>query len=88
MAPYAQLALLLRLLRDAFHLCAPWGRLRTVASGRAERPLLLDLLAEIDAAVWPTLLHTLRAHLDALWVPCAQVASLPIALLALVSQQI
>ena len=64
MAQYAQLDLLLPLLRDALHLCSPWGRLRTVAGVRAALTLLLDLMAEIDEAVLPKLLHTLRAHLD------------------------
>jgi hypothetical protein len=88
MAHYDQLDLLLRLLRDALHLCSPWGRLRTVASVRSALTLLLDLIAEIDAAVLPKLLHTLRAHLDDIWVPCAQAESLHSALLALVPQQI
>src|SRR3989454_1190061 len=69
MARYDQLDLLLRLLRDALHLCSPWGRLRTVTSVRSELTLLLDLIAEIDDAVLPKLLHTLRAHLDDILVP-------------------
>src|SRR5262245_25003521 len=88
MARYDQLDLLLRLLRDALHLCSPWGRLRTVASLRSERTLLLDLSAESDEAVLPKLLHTLRAPLDDLLVPFEQAESLHIALLALVPQQI
>ena len=88
MARYDQLDLLLRLRRDALHLCSPWGRLRTVASVRSELTLLLDLIAEIDAAVLPKLLHTLRAHLDDILVPFEQAESLHIALLALVPQQI
>ena len=59
MARYDQLDLLLRLLRDALHLCSPWGRLRTVASVRSELTLLLDLIAEIDDAVLPKLLGSL-----------------------------
>jgi hypothetical protein len=88
MARYDQLDLLLRLLRDALHLCSPWGRLRTVASVRSELTLLLDLIAEIDDAVLPKLLHTLRAHLDDILVPFEQAESLHIALLDLVPQQI
>lgn len=88
MAQYDQLALLLRLLRDALHLCSPWGRLRTVASVRSALTLLLDLIAAIDDAVLPKLLHTLRAHLDDILVPFEQAESLHIALLALVPPQI
>src|SRR2546426_1194409 len=69
MARYDQLDLMLHLLRDALHLCSPWGRLRTVTSVRSELTLLLDLIAEIDDAVLPKLLHTLRAHLDDILVP-------------------
>ena len=87
MARYDQLDLLLHLLRDALHLCSRWGRLRTVAGVRAELTLLFDLIAEIDDAVLPTLLHTLRAHLDDILVPFEQAESLHIALLALVPQQ-
>jgi hypothetical protein len=81
MARYDQLDLLLHLLRDALHLCSPWGRLRTVAGVRAELTLLLSLIAEIDDAVLPKLLHTLHA-------PFEQAESLHIALLDLVPQQI
>ncbi len=88
MARYDQLDLLLHLLRDALHLCSPCGRLRTVAGVRAELTLLLSLIAEIDDAVLPKLLHTLRAHLDDILVPFEQAESLHIALLDLVPQQI
>jgi hypothetical protein len=88
MARYDQLDLLLRLLRDALHLCSPWGRLRTVASGRSELTLLLDLIAESDAAVWPQLRHTLRAPLDDILVPLEQAEALQSTLLALVPQQL
>src|SRR3989454_3852686 len=88
MARYDQLDLMLHLLRDALHLCSPCGRLRTVAGVRAELTLLLSLIAEIDDAVLPKLLHTLRAHLDDILVPFEQAESLHIALLDLVPQQI
>src|SRR3989442_2770098 len=84
MARYDQLDLLLRLLRDALHLCSPWGRLRTVAGVRSELTLLFSLIEEIDDAVLPTLLHTLRAHLYDILVPFEQAESLHIALLDLV----
>src|SRR6266446_5586771 len=56
MARYDQLNLLLHLLRDALHLCSPFGRLRTVAGVRSELTSLLSLIAEIDDAVLPKLL--------------------------------
>ncbi len=49
-ARYDQLDLLLHLLRDALHLCSPFGRLRTVAGVRSELMLLLSLIEEIDDA--------------------------------------
>src|SRR5260370_18987994 len=55
-ARYDQLDLLLHLLRDALHLCSPFGRLRTVAGVRAELMVLLSLIEEIDDAVLPKLL--------------------------------
>src|SRR4029453_796796 len=64
MARYDQLDLLLHLLRDALHLCSPFGRLRTVAGVRSELTLLLSLIAEIEDAVLPKLLQPLRSHLD------------------------
>src|SRR6266705_2928324 len=57
MVRYDQLDLLLHLLRDALHLCSPFGRLRTVAGVRSELTLLLSLIAEIDDAVLPKLLQ-------------------------------
>src|SRR6266852_5034943 len=87
-AQYDQLDLLLHLLRDALHLCSPFGRLRTVVGVRAELTLLLSLIEEIDDAVLPKLLPSLRAHLDDILVPFEQAESLHIALLDLVPQQI
>ncbi len=55
-ARYDQLDLMLHLLRDALHLCSPFGRLRTVAGVRAELMVLLSLIEEIDDAVLPKLL--------------------------------
>jgi len=86
-ARYAQLDLLLHLLRDALHLCAPFGRLRTVAGVRSELMLLLSLIEEIDDAVLPKLLHPIRSHLDDILAPFAQAESMHVALLDLVPQQ-
>lgn len=87
-ARYDQLDLLLHLLRDALHLCSPFGRLRTVAGVRSELMLLLSLIEEIDDAVLPKLLHPLRSHLDDILGPFAQAESMHVALLDLVPQQI
>ena len=72
MARDDQLDLLLQLLRDTFHLCSPFGRLRTVAGVRAELTLLLSLIEEIDDAVLRQLLPPIRSHLDAILAPFAQ----------------
>src|SRR2546426_8992957 len=63
-ARYDQLALLLHLLHDALHLCAPFGRLRTGAGVRSELMLLCSLSEAIDAAMLPKLRQPLRSHLD------------------------
>jgi hypothetical protein len=87
-ARYDQLDLLLHLLRDALHLCSPFGRLRTVAGVRSELMLLLSLIEEIDDAVLLKLLHPLRSHLDDILAPFEQAESIHGELLDLVPQQI
>jgi hypothetical protein len=87
-ARYDQLDLLLHLLRDALHLCSPFGRLRTVGGVRAELMLLFSLIEEIDDAVLPKLLHPLRSHLDDILAPFEQAESMHVELLDLVPQQI
>jgi hypothetical protein len=87
-ARYDQLDLLLHLLRDALHLCSPFGRLRTVVGVRAELMLLFSLIEEIDDAVLPNLLHPLRSHLDEILAPFEQAESMHSELLDLVPQQI
>jgi len=87
MARYDQLDLMLHLLRDALHLCSPCGRLRTVEGVRAELTLLLSLIEEIDDAVLPKLLQSLRAHLDDILAPFEQAESMHAELRALIPQQ-
>jgi hypothetical protein len=87
-ARYDQLDLLLHLLRDALHLCSPFGRLRTVAGVRSELMILLSLIEEIDDTVLPKLLPPLRSHLDEILAPFEQAESMHVELLALVPQQI
>src|SRR2546423_969800 len=87
-ARYDQLDLLLHLLRDALHLCSPFGRLRTVVGVRSELMLLFSLLEEIDDTVLPKLLHPIRSHLDDILAPFAQAESMHVELLDLVPQQI
>jgi hypothetical protein len=86
MARYDQLDLLLHLLRDALHLCSPFGRLRTVAGVRSELTLLLSLIAEIDDAVLPKLLQPIRSHLDEIFAPFEQAESIHAELLDLLPQ--
>jgi hypothetical protein len=88
MARYDQLNLLLHLLRDALHLCSPFGRLRTAQGVRSELTSLLSLIEEIEDAVLPKLLKSIRSHLDDIVAPFEQAASLHAELLALIPQPI
>jgi hypothetical protein len=88
MARYDQLDLLLHLLRDALHLCSPFGRLRTVASVHSELTLLLSLIEEIDDAVLRQLLRPIRSHLEDILAPFEQAESVHAELLALIPQQL
>jgi Transposase len=88
MARYDQLDLLLHLLRDALHLCSPFGRLRTAQSVRSELTSLLSLIEEIEDAVLPRLLKSIRSHLDDIVAPFEQAASIHAELLALIPQPI
>src|SRR6266478_216840 len=87
-ARYDQLDLLLHLLRDALHVCSPFGRLRTVAGVRSELTLLFSLIDEIEDAVLPKLLQSLRSHLDAIVAPFEQAESMHAALRDLLPQQL
>jgi len=86
-ARYDHLDLLLHLLRDALHLCSPFGRLRTVAGVRSELMLLFSLIEELDDAMLPKLLQPLRSHLDDILVPFGQAEAMHAELLGLLSQQ-
>jgi hypothetical protein len=88
MARYDQLDLLLHLLREALHLCSPFGRLRTAQGVRAELTSLLSLVEEIEDAVLPKLLKSIRSHLDDIVAPFEQAASIHAELLALIPQPI
>ena len=84
MALYDQLAMLLHVLREAFHLCSPHGRLRTVENVRAALSLLFDRIAALDCAALPHVLKPIRPPIDALVVPCKHVEALAAALRAVV----
>ena len=88
MARYDQLDLLLQLLRDALHLCSPFGRLRTAQGVRSELTSLLSLIEEIEDAVLPKRLKSIRSHLDDIVAPFEQAASMHAELRALVPQPI
>jgi len=81
------LDLLLPLLYDAFHLCSPFGRLRTVAGVRSELMLLFSLIEESDDAMLPKLLQPLRSHLDDIFAPVGQAEAMHAELLGQLSQQ-
>ena len=88
MARYDQLDLLLHLLRDALHLCSPFGRLRTAQGVRSELTSLLSLIEELEDAVLPKLLKSIRSHLDDIVAPFEQAASMHAELRALLPQPI
>ena len=88
MARYDQLDLLLHLLRDALHLCSPFGRLRTVEGIRSELTSVLRLIEEVDDAGLPKLLPPIRSHLDDILAPFEQAESIQVELLELLPQQI
>jgi len=88
MARYDQLDLLLHLLRDALHLCSPFGRLRTVEGVRAELTVLLSLIEEIEDAGLSKLLQPIRSHLEDILAPFAQAESIHAELLNLIPHQI
>jgi hypothetical protein len=86
-ARYDQLDLLLHLLREALHLCSPFGRLRTVDSVRSELTLLLSMIQELDDAKLPEILKPIQAHIDDIVVPFQQVESIHAQLLDIMPQQ-
>jgi Transposase len=88
MARYDQRNLLLHLLREALHLCSPFGRLRTAQGVCAELTSLLSLIEEIEDAVLPKLLKSIRSHLDDIVAPFEHAASIHAELLALIPQAI
>ena len=69
---YDQLDVLLDLLRDALHICSPYGTLRTPEGVRAELTPLFDMIAELDGAALTPTLKPLRNHLDDILLPFKQ----------------
>lgn len=64
-----QRAMLRSLLREAFHGCAPYGRLRTQENVRSAVLRLFDRLQELDCAAIPHTLTSMRQPSDDLVVP-------------------
>src|SRR5215831_1028174 len=62
MTRYTQLALLLQLLRNAFLLCSPCGRLHTAPGVRTTLKSLLSRIEALEEAGLPNLLQALRFH--------------------------
>ena len=87
-AQYDQLDLRLHLLRDALHVCSPFGRLRTVAGVRSALTSLLCLIEEIKDAQRPKILQPIRAHLDDILSPFQQAESIHTDLLELMPEQV
>src|SRR2546428_7921074 len=72
---------------DAFPLCSPFGRLRTVAGVRSELMLLFSLIEESDDAMLHKLLQPLRSHLDDIFAPVGQAEAMHAELLRQLAQQ-
>ena len=64
-----QLALLLDLLRDAFHLCSASGKRRKPQGVRAELTRLVPRIADLDCAALSTAITPIRDQLDDMVVP-------------------
>jgi hypothetical protein len=86
-ARYDQLDRLLHLLREALHLCSPFGRLRTGDSVRSELTLLLSMIQELDDAKLPEILQPIPAHIDDMVIPLQQVEAIHAQLLDIRPQQ-
>ncbi len=69
---YDELGLLLHLLRDALHVCSPYGKLRTQQNVRSELTLLFDMIEALDSATITQTLKPIRKHLDDILVPFKQ----------------
>ena len=69
---YDQLDVLRDVLREAFHLCSPHGKLRTPAGVRAELTLLFDMIDALDCAAITQTLTPIRKHLDDILLPFKQ----------------
>ena len=69
MALYDHLAILLHVLREAFHVCSPHGRLRTHAHVRSALIPLFDRIEALDCVAMRTTLQPIRTHLDDMLVP-------------------
>jgi hypothetical protein len=73
---YDQLDVLLHLLREALHVCSPYGRLRSQENVRSELMLLFDMLEALDYAAITHALKPIRKHLNDLLVPFKQVEAI------------
>lgn len=84
MALYDHLAILLHLLREALHVCSPYGRLRTQAQVRSELLRLFDMIEALDCAAMSTALQPIRTHLDEILAPFKHAEAIDAALRATV----
>jgi hypothetical protein len=83
-ALYDHFALLLHLLREALHVCAPQGKLRTQAPVRSELLLVFDMMEALDCTAIRHTLPPIRPHLEDIVMPFKQVEAIDAELRALV----
>ena len=86
-ALYDQLAMRLYLLREALHVCSPYGRLRTQENVRSELLLLFDMLQELDCAAITHTLTPIRQHIDDIVVPFTHAEAIATALRGVVPHE-
>jgi len=87
-ALYDELALLLHLLREALHLCSPYGKLRTPENVRTELTLLFHMIEELDCAAITNTLKPLHQHIDDIVVPFTHAATIDAELRAVVPHDV
>jgi tetratricopeptide (TPR) repeat protein len=84
---YDQLDVLLHLLREAFHVCSPHGKLRTQENVRSELMLLFDMIGALDCTALPPILKPIGKHIDDLLVPFQHVEVIAAELQAVVPHE-
>lgn len=88
MALSDQLALLLHVWREAFHVCSPHGRLRPPEDVRTELTRLFPRMAELDSAAMPNTRKPRHQPIDDMVVPFKHAETLDAELRAVVPHDV